>query len=119
MPVACWFLLVLGGVPVGDDLLRFGPISRQEIRAMLAFNWEYQQHLHRVQCTYADSVGEELSEAEHLHRVWDKLDDAMYGYCEDLRLRGAIGLKKLIGDEAYAAGRMPPHVPFWRFRSVR
>lgn len=119
MPVACWFLMLCGGVPVGDDLLRFGPVSRQEIRAMLAFNWEYQQHLHRLQRIFPDSLGDAISEAELLHRVWDKLDDARYGYCEDLRLRGAIDLKKMIGGEAYAAGWMPPHVPVWRFRSVR
>jgi hypothetical protein len=48
--------------------------------------------------------------------VWGLLDDAhlLWGQPQH-RLELLRCLREQIGDEAYFAGRMPPHLPVWRF----
>lgn len=100
------------------DLARFP--AREDVAAAVEFNraWrsnlEWWQHLDRPDRwqLYADAI----AESERLYWCWYWLHEARswdgedwYGECHPLFALGE--LRRLIGDEAYEAGRMPPCVP--------
>lgn len=65
-------------------------------------------------------TGEELvavkEDALWCRRCWDELDSAGRAFYPEESRRAALGrLRRLLGDGAYLAGRMPPPVPLWRF----
>jgi hypothetical protein len=78
-----------------------------------------------------------LADAECLNDAWSCLDDAyrLLGQAKNMAdgrrfpeetVEGKLAfaqmyiahLKKLLGEEAFIAGRMPPPVPYWRFQWI-
>ena len=93
-------------------------------RSQLQFNAEHEAWLEaqfEFDCARREVWGKWLLENERLHDAWDALDWA----CYQPDGRDWMGeqhldrLRRLLGREAYEAGRMPPAVPVWRFRKIR
>ena len=58
---------------------------------------------------------EVISETESLWQTWDVLRDAQHAYDP----RPYLGsLRRILGEDAYAQARMPPPIPYWRFRPI-
>jgi hypothetical protein len=110
----------LADAPPLHDCMRFP--DRTLINELLAFNRAYRQHLDSQQAlevTYWWEYHEMLQEADRLYQVWDTVRDARCDYYYVTVRRQA--LKKLrdnVGDQAYFSGRLPPHVPIWRFSHI-
>ena len=98
-----------------SDVERFPPadISKQA----LAFNRAYVANLaeqSRFRPHFAHEFGELICEAHSLYYVWDCLNAANVGEGRadrEYRMRWLECLRSCIGEEDYAAGRMPPTVP--------
>lgn len=91
--------------------------DRLAVVAALDFNGQYRHHLR----TYGkDDAARDaaLRDAEDLFAVWDALDDAQLNTGPYSRRYHLARLRDLLGEDAYAAGRMPPAVPVWRFREI-
>ena len=98
------------------------PHDRATIGTLLQFNREYRQHLYRMQSVYPDSPTLSIicCETDRLHHVWDLLRDAkIETWSVEVRRKALGQLMEQIGYEAFMMGRMPPHVPIWRFVEVR
>lgn len=108
--------------PVLDDLFRFPP--RGAVNQARSFNGavRYRLGLEREVWPPAQQWKFDLAleQAQAAYRVWDKLDDAQAEWRPwwDRRLQLAQ-LKVMLGDEAYAAGDMPPAVPSHLFRELK
>lgn len=111
--------LLLIFLPSPDaELARFPP--RQMVQEFRAFNQAYQRHLEGdlALFPYHGEARESLREARLLYLVWDALDDAQIRHCLEARWEALLDLRRLIGDDAYFRGRMPPPVPLRRFVEV-
>ena len=113
----------LGDAPPLYDCMRFP--DRSLVNDMLAFNRAYQTYLeHQEQYYVADSVmaweiHQTRIENQKLYEVWDLARDTRCDYYYVTVRRAALNkLKQLLGDQAYASGILPPHVPVWRFRRI-
>ena len=61
-----------------------------------------------------------LCETDRLFRAWDAVRDARCEfYYTTVRRHALKNLREMIGDDAFAAGELPPYVPEWRFQSAR
>jgi hypothetical protein len=102
------------------DGLRFP--ERSTIGDMLAFNRSYRQHIdsrQAVEVVHWWELREAVQEADRLYHVWDTVRDARCDYYYVTVRRQALKrLREMIGDEAYFAGQLPPHVPVWRFQRI-
>jgi hypothetical protein len=91
--------------------------DRNTITDALAFNRAYHQHLEAVAAV--DEVGAALGETDALYQVWDALREAQVPYYYVSPRRQSLALaRRLLGDQAYEAGVLPPPVPWWRFRRI-
>jgi len=106
----------LADAPHVLDAWRFP--ERTAVAECLAFNRAYR---HQVEAGWSPAraweVRETLAEVDRLHTLWDHVYEAQ-GDCYYVTARRAA-LKRLrhaLGDEAYARGEMPCHVPLHRFR---
>ena len=107
----------LADAPKAAEAYRFP--DRRYSAEMIQFNRAFRASLTTRQSAEADRI-DDLSEAtketDRLYHVWDAARDARCDYYHVTVRRQALKkLKTLLGDEAYAAGALPPNVPTWRF----
>ena len=101
--------------------MRFPP--QEAAYEAMQFNRRYRKwvaaqrwrQLHEAE--YWDHV---LAETDYLFQCWDWLHAAQGGEGRDEEYwsESLERLRKLLGDEAYFAGAMPPPAPLWRFREI-
>jgi hypothetical protein len=110
----------LADAPVLRDSLRFP--EREVVNDLLAFNRAYRQHLsirQPVELIRWWEFRTALQETDQLYNVWDTVRDARCDfYYVTVRRQALKRLRSLLGDEAYYFGRLPPHVPLWRFQEI-
>jgi hypothetical protein len=110
----------LAEAPALRDGLRFP--DREVVNDLLSFNRAYRQHLsirQPVELVRWWELRTALQETDQLYQVWDTVRDARCEYYYVTVRRQALKrLRKLLGDEAYYFGRLPPHVPLWRFQEI-
>jgi hypothetical protein len=106
--------------PSLQDGLRFP--DRDVVNDLLAFNRAYRQHLtmrQPVELVRCWELRAALQETDYLYQIWDTVRDARCDYYYVTVRRQALKkLRKMLGDEAYYFGRLPPHVPLWRFQEI-
>lgn len=111
----------LARAPRAGDAGRFP--TREVVNAYIRFNREYRTGLETRQvweADRADLIRAAVSETDRLYRVWDAVRDARCEfYYVTVRRQALQRLRDAIGPDAYAAGRLPPYVPEWRFRERR
>jgi len=97
--------------------------DKNSVNQMLAFNRSYKRHLDLMKPLLPDqqeTVRAALRETDQLYQVWDKVHDARSEiYYVPVRRLALKHLRDLVGPEAYYTGRLPPHVPVWRFQEVK
>ncbi len=110
--------------PPLSDAQRFP--SSLDTQDLVDFNWVYVNHLECAVELTCDPVEQQRinnakSEALELRAVYSALQDAANKEWYVTMRRYA--LKKLrdelLGPANYAAGILPPHVPFWRFEEIK
>jgi hypothetical protein len=110
----------LADAPPLHDCMRFP--DRALISDLLSFNRAYRQHLdskQSVELNYWWELREALQEADRLYQIWDTVRDARCDYYYVTVRRQALKkLKETVGEQAYYSGRLPPHVPLWRFARI-
>jgi hypothetical protein len=96
--------------------------SRELALQAKGFNYQFSENVQKRQQWETDRVdlyNAVLNETKHLYRVWDAVTDAR---CESFYIttrRNALrNLRNLIGPEAFAANKLPPYVPTWRYREI-
>jgi hypothetical protein len=111
----------LRDVPKVADCDRFP--DRQTVADMIKFNRAYRKSLEArlaLETDRAEEIRSAIKETDRLYHVWDAVRDARCDYYYVTVRRQALKkLKELIGEEAYAAGELPPNVPTWRFADSR
>ena len=98
------------------------PTPRPVIRELLTFNRAYKIHIngYRNICPDSNTICLVEKECDLLWMAWDSLDDAKNELFSVRKRRSSLGvLLNIIGPEMFMEGRMPPHVPYWRFTEVR
>lgn len=97
--------------------------DKASVGQMLSFNRAYKRHLDVMKPLLPDQatvVTAALRETDQLYQVWDKVHDARSEiYYVPVRRLALKQLRELVGAEAYYTGRLPPHVPVWRFQDVK
>jgi hypothetical protein len=110
----------LADAPSLHDCLRFP--DRATINDLLAFNRAYRQHIdvrQPVELVHWWELRAVLQETDQLYQIWDTVRDARCEYYYVTVRRQALKrMRDLLGDEAYYSGRLPPHVPLWRFQQI-
>jgi hypothetical protein len=110
----------LANAPPVADCLRFP--DRATVSDLLAFNRAYRQQMdarQAIELVHWWEYREAVQEADKLYQVWDNVRDARCDYYYVTVRRHALQkLRESIGPEAYYAGRLPPHVPVWRFQRI-
>ncbi len=96
--------------------------DRALVNELLAFNRAYRQHLdsrQSLELTYWWDLHESLQETDRLYEVWDTIRDARCEYYYVYVRRMALKrLREKLGAPAYYSGKLPPHVPVWRFARI-
>jgi hypothetical protein len=86
---------------------------------LLAFNRAYRQHLGkrlRAGAAHPDDLRRAMHETDQLYHVYDALRDARSAcYYVTVRRSALQVLRDAVGPHAYHSGKLPPHVPVWRF----
>jgi len=103
--------------PPVSDALRFP--CRETVCELLAFNRTFQQHLQarrKAMGAIPSELDVTLDEVEQLYRIWELVRDA----CNEcnfvpVRRRALLTLRDTLGAADYYQGKLPPHVPIWRF----
>lgn len=110
----------LGDAPSLADAFRFP--DRAVVNELLVFNRAYRNYVEQRQPLETAHWGDLRTaqrEVDHLYQVWDTVRDARCEYYYVTVRRQALKrLRDMIGEEAYAKGELPPHVPLWRFREM-
>jgi hypothetical protein len=110
----------LANAPPVSDCLRFP--DRAVVSELLAFNRAYRQQMdtrQAVELVHWWEFREAVQEADRLYQVWDNVRDARCDYYYVTVRRHALKkLRDTIGAEDYYAGKLPPHVPVWRFQKI-
>ena len=110
----------LANAPPVADCQRFP--DRATVSDLLAFNRAYRQQMdarQAIELVHWWEYREAVQEADKLYQVWDNVRDARCDYYYVTVRRHALQkLREAIGPEAYYAGRLPPHVPVWRFQRI-
>lgn len=110
----------LAGAPFVCDSLRFP--DRAAVTDMLSFNRAYRQHLdvrQPLELPNWSEMRDVLQETDRLYQIWDTVRDARCEYYYITVRRQALKkLEEMVGPEAYLSGRLPPHVPLWRFQQI-
>jgi hypothetical protein len=103
-----------------SDLIRFP--DRAVVNELLSFNRAYRAYVETCQPSneaQSARLHAAKTEVDHLHQVWSLVHDARSDYYYvALRRQALKKLRELIGDDAYYAGELPPHVPLWRFHEM-
>jgi hypothetical protein len=107
----------LSEAPPLADCLRFP--DRRLAGELLEFNRAYHKHLTQRQAAGTGeraALEQALAETEQLYEIWDAVRDARSEcYFVTARRQALLSLRAALGEHAYAAGTLPPHVPVWRF----
>jgi hypothetical protein len=110
----------LADAPPLHDCQRFP--DRAAVSEMLAFNRAYRQHMdsrQAVEVVHWWEYREAVQEADRLYQVWDTVRDARCDYYYVTVRRHALKkLRDALGAEDYYSGKLPPHVPVWRFQRI-
>jgi hypothetical protein len=62
---------------------------------------------------------EAIQDTDRLYQLWDTVRDARCDYYYVTVRRDALKkLRDTLGLADYAAGKLPPHVPLWRFERI-
>lgn len=106
--------------PIIDEM-RFP--DRETLRPLIAFNRQYKAHLECQQAINGQHRSEDyqaiIQETQDLYLIYDWVFDAKGQYFPLAYRRFCLKkARELMGDKLYYEGRMPPHVPIWRFRSI-
>ena len=111
----------LKDAPKLSDNSKF-PWTREEINEKLAFNRAYKRHLELCMPLEVDRQSEYkqvIKECDQLYAIWDALRDSKCDFYYTTIRRAALKtLRKLIGEEDYMLGKLPPYVPVWRFAEI-
>jgi hypothetical protein len=107
----------LAGAPPLSDCQRFlasGPVGE-----LLVFNRAYRQYLNKRQqvgTPWPNEVRQAMHETDQLYHIYDALRDAgSECYYVTVRREALQRLREAVGPYAYHSGKLPPHVPVWRF----
>jgi len=96
---------------------------RDVVAQLIQFNRTYRQHLELRQAWEADRadvIGVAVAETDRLYKVWDAVRDARCEfYYVTVRRQALKRLRESLGEAAYEATDLPPHVPAWRFLPAR
>jgi hypothetical protein len=110
----------LADAPPLHDGFRFP--ERERVNHLLAFNRAYRQHLtirQPLELVRWWELRAALQETDHLYQIWDTVRDARCDYYYVTVRRQALKkLRQLVGEDDYYNGRLPPHVPLWRFQEI-
>ena len=110
----------LAGAPMLDDSLRFP--EQVAVSDMLAFNRAYRQNVEKrlaAGVMNPAELSQALEETDQLYKVWNNVRDARCdSYYVTVRRHALKRLRELVGPQAYFCGRLPPHVPIWRFQRI-
>ena len=86
---------------------------------LLTFNRTYYATLKQRHELLGDTVGAvvpAMAETDRLYRIWDLVRDAGSDcYYVSVRRQALLTLRQAIGVADFAAAKLPPHVPVWRF----
>ncbi|HEX4609561.1 MAG TPA: hypothetical protein VH092_15285 [Urbifossiella sp.] len=97
--------------------------ARDAVNQMIQFNRTYRHFLEGRQtweADRADVIGVALAETDRLYKVWDAVRDARCEfYYVTVRRQALKRLRESVGETAYGAVELPPHVPAWRFLESR
>lgn len=106
--------------PPLHDCLRFP--DRATACELIAFNRTYRQQMEARQALELvrwREFREAAQEADRLFYVWDAVRDARCDYYYVTVRRDALRkLRDTLGVDDYYAGKLPPHVPVWRFQRI-
>jgi hypothetical protein len=90
---------------------------------LMTFNREYLKNLEIGKSIYLHkqaAYGQVITETNQCYNAYDWARDAVQPYHNVNTRRKALGrLKDIIGEKAFYEGRMPPHVPIWRFEEIK
>jgi hypothetical protein len=110
----------LADAPPLHDCMRLP--DRALVNELLAFNRAYRQHLdsrQSLELTYWWDLHESLQETDRLYVIWDTVRDARCEYYYvNVRRLALKRLRETLGPGAYYCGKLPPHVPVWRFAKI-
>jgi hypothetical protein len=108
---------LLADAPPLHDWRRFP--ERGVVSEFLEFNRAYLRHLEQrlaIEGTRRDELAEAIEETEQLYRIWDAVRDAgSECYYVTVRRTALLHLLQALGPDDYYGGKLPPHVPLWRF----
>jgi hypothetical protein len=111
----------LADAPRVSDALRFP--DRTMINELLSFNRAYRNHVEMRQPLEMGNGGYlrgAQREVDYLYQVWDTARDARCEYYYVTVRRQALKrLREMLGEDAYYQGRLPSHVPVWRFEPIQ
>jgi hypothetical protein len=97
--------------------------DRGTIYELIKFNRAYRKYLERRlawEADRADMFHEAIRETDRLYRQWDAVRDSQCDFYYVTVRRSALKrLRDAIGEEAFAAGTLPPYVPEWRFATEK
>jgi hypothetical protein len=97
--------------------------GREIVNEMLAFNRSYHESITnrlKVDMIHGEELRTILEETDQLHRIYEAVRDARCDYYYVTYRRQALAqLRELVGNEAFCAGRLPPHIPIWRIPEDR
>lgn len=110
----------LANAPPLHDGLRFP--DRATVSELLAFNRTYRQQMETRQALELvrwNVYKEAVQETDRLYHIWDTVRDARCDYYYVTVRRHALKkLRDALGAEDYYAGKLPPHIPVWRFQRI-
>ena len=93
--------------------------ARQWVSELCWFNRKYRMHLDErryLELDREDILSEAICETDAAYRVYDLVRDARCDhYYTVIRRQALVRLREMLGEEDYAAVRLPPVVPVWRF----
>ena len=111
----------LSDAPMAADGLRFP--DRNAVNETVRFNRAFRKHLdqrQQLETDRTDALRKVMAETDRLYQVWDAVRDARCEfYYVTVRRHALKRLRETLGDAAYAATDLPPHVPAWRFQPAR
>ena len=106
--------------PFLSDAVRFP--ERALVNELLLMNRSYRQYLENCLPLYPHSAELKTAreEVEVLYQVWDAVRDARCEYYYvHIRRQALKKLQDMLGEDDYERGKLPPHVPHWRFTALR
>lgn len=110
-------------LPRLEELRLFVNTPQPEARALVDFSEAHIAYLEmfiRLHPGNSSAAQRHLNEAYELYRIWSHLLNSRLEFFSVVDRRTyLLKLKQALGDEMYYSGRMPPHVPLWRFTEVR